>query len=1113
MLKIIAGKRLRLQWACALLLACGCLWLPGAVAADTPVATIAAYSGDARLQRAGQPGTEQPVTGNPELFAGDMLITGRDGTISLLLADESIVRINRNTRLVLKAVGQSAGWLPASLQDLGRSLYELLEGELFFRNKNPETDLEIETPQVAIAVRGTEFVMRVIPGVATEVDMLEGRIEAYNAFGRIAAVSGEQVYAAQGKAPVKRVLLTPTNAVQWNFILPPVLPVPHTGGQPASASLAAAWADLEQNRFTEARDKFLQVTQDSPSDLSAWQGLALSLLASNDPDASMVAVNTAVELESGNPVSLLIRSYVQQALFDFDAALADAEQALAASPENVIVLIQVAQLHFGRGDIVTARNYSERALQLAGENAEVLSLAGFLALAQQDTLGAVDRFAQASLAAPGFAPPRLGLGLAYMRQGKREQALKAITEAVALEPARAIYVSYWGRILYELGRHERALQVLQRAAELDPRDPTPWYLMAVVSRDLNRFQDAIDFYNRAVALNSNRAIYRSQYLLDRDQALRNVDLSILFSKFGFYAWAERKAVDAVNQDFGNYSAHIMYAGALRGQDGREIAQGSEQLQAELLQPANINSFNNFNQYTSFLDSPNTQGSALYSAGSFDSRLGEFGIFGALPEQNLAYQLDVTDLSTSGWRGDNGEGFREFRVSVQWDATIRDGFLFRITDTNTHQQGYFLRRFEYDFDPEFDTSKAGSLSSFDLGYRRKINPNTDLLAFVSYVDFSISRDLYQWVDGSLPNFIASFEFTQEEHLDLDYWTGQLQLNARLGEHEIIAGTSHYLGDNDIRRTESLVRTVQLIGSDDIRVRTLFADAADTSNDRDFHSVYIQDSWDVADWLDLEAGLYYERLENSEPLSGQSWDQDELNPRAGAVVRASPKDTIRLAAFRYLAPFFGPQISPTEVAGVTIYRNVREGTLVTAAEMAYERSWGHGFFSLGGYWFDGNGEARQVADITESRDPDKYANPFVFEGDTTRWGTDLEYNQLLPGNLGLVARYLFADVEDEFRPEFDRKDHRLEALLRYIAPSGLTLSLTQGFRDYDYSNQPGGESMNYTDIGIEYLFPGRQVRLRFQANNIFDNNFNWVTDEFTLRGVIPRRNIFGTIQVNF
>ena len=116
-------------------------------------------------------------------------------------------------------------------------------------------------------------------------------------------------------------------------------------------------------------------------------------------------------------------------------------------------------------------------------------------------------------------------------------------------------------------------------------------------------------------------------------------------------------------------------------------------------------------------------------------------------------------------------------------------------------------------------------------------------------------------------------------------------------------------------------------------------------------------------------------------------------------------------------------------------------------------------------------------------------------------------------GFIARDLYEDVSDEWRPEFDRDDQRAELSLSYISPGGFSVGLLQGFRHYDFQNQSGGDTCNYTNVGLQYLLPNRYARLSIAARNIFDNNFNWVTDQFTFQGVIPARNVAASFQVNF
>jgi hypothetical protein len=258
-------------------------------------------------------------------------------------------------------------------------------------------------------------------------------------------------------------------------------------------------------------------------------------------------------------------------------------------------------------------------------------------------------------------------------------------------------------------------------------------LQAIVLRDLNLFSAAIKHYNKAVQLNDNRSVYRSVFLLDQDQTLRNVDLSLIFQEYGFNGWADRKAVNAINDDFGNYTGHIMYAGALSGQENRNTAFISETLQTRILQPANINSFNNFNQYTSFLEQPSLGGTGNITGGSFNTRSIVGQIFGALPDQNLAYQAIVLDSSTDGWNDIYGDEFKDISALLKWDASRQDSFLLQFSDSKATRLGDLLRRFEFDFEPNPDIETTGELTRLEAGYRHHFRQGTDLLAYVAYVE--------------------------------------------------------------------------------------------------------------------------------------------------------------------------------------------------------------------------------------------------------------------------------------------------------------------------------------------------------------------------------------------
>ncbi len=158
-----------------------------------------------------------------DLFAGDSVKTGQDSRVSILCIDETQLKLNENTVVVLKSSAPSARMgvaVAATQKEAGASLYEVPAGEIWLRNKNEKARFEVKTPAVTAAIRGTEFNLKVDRAGATSLVLLEGRLSLANPQGQIDLDSGEEGLAEVGRAPVKRVILQPKDAVQWSLYYP-----------------------------------------------------------------------------------------------------------------------------------------------------------------------------------------------------------------------------------------------------------------------------------------------------------------------------------------------------------------------------------------------------------------------------------------------------------------------------------------------------------------------------------------------------------------------------------------------------------------------------------------------------------------------------------------------------------------------------------------------------------------------------------------------------------------------------------------------------------------------------------------------------------------------------
>jgi tetratricopeptide (TPR) repeat protein len=1065
------------------------------------VGRIVHVRGQVEVIRA-QKGVREKAAPDLALHAGDEVLTGPDGRASIILADETLVQLNVRSRLAMEQVAATSAWmrlrkiLPAAYFS-AKSLYRMLVGEVWIRNKNRDAALEVKTPSLSMGIRGTEFDLAVGDDGTVVLSVLEGSVKAWNDLGAVEVKGREQVVARPGTAPQKRLLVSPEDAVQWTLSIPSVITdrdIPST--DPERGPLADGLSRLLGGEVTRARETFLDVTGRRPENPLAWGLLGLADLVLGRKTEALEAAQRAVGADPRSTVAWIVLSYARQALFDLEGAVEAIRKVLELDAENVIALTNLSRLLFGADRVSEAWELIQEAERLAPQEAEVHSVAGFILLARRDVEAAEDAFRRAIRLDPASGEPRLGLGLARMRRGDVAGAMEEISTAVLLEPRRSLFLSYWAKMLHQLKRFDQALELLGTAQELDPRDPTPHLYRAIILRDLNRPTEAVEAMNVAMALNDNRAVYRSRFLLDRDLATKSVDLSILYSELGLSAWARNKAMASVKQDFTNFAGHIFLSGALLGLEGRGGAGSSELLQGQLLMPANSNSFNTFNEYTSFFERPSVSGEMSGSVGNLDHRAGRFAAYGGIPSANLAFNLGGSYVETDGWRENDFYRFSDLVGMFKWDPTPNDGLMFIMTHPNTKSGdiGY-----EVDFPPDPYRWDRNRFTRTELGYHHHFGPQSDLLFFFTRVKMDGSMLLHSrttlLIPPPPPFLLEGFQYIDYH---TPYFQAQGQYRFRLGEHQIILGTVQHWGEHG---AESETRSyLELLG---FRFRLPVSWVGHDLDTR-FHSYYVQDTWKVAPWLTLEAALYSDHMNQNNVFSGTEWAIHEFDPRLGVIIEPTSSDTVRLAAFRYITPFEARRLDPTDTAGVTIFRSTLEGSIAQEADLVWEHEWSSGFFSLNPFYLDReySYKARQAG---------------VERMVTTRGrvkGMEGALNQILWHGLGLNLGYRYMEVDDENSPEASRKDHMASAGLSYLHPCGFFASVMETYRHEDLK-APGrrDEDIWLTDGQLGYIFPGRRGSASIAVRNIFDRRFNWVTDLFVFQGRVPAREIVGTVSINF
>lgn len=565
-------------------------------ACDVPVARVASVQGAVELRR-GEAAWQRLQADQP-LCAGDIVRVGEHSRAALLMRNQTTLRLDQSTQLTLLA--QEAA---------GATVIEQLKGIVNVITRTPRP-FRLGTPFVNANVEGTEFMVQVDEREST-VRVVEGRVIASNPVGQVALGAGEQARGDAQTLPAKAPALRPTDAVQWALHYPLLRPA--AGRDRADVRDAAARRDagrpddaitllrgapapardggwrvqlaallLEVGRADEAAPLLAAVPAGDPARAEALALQAIVALARNEAAAALVGAEAALAADPRAVVPRIAASYVRQSRFDLDGAARDAREAVALDASNALAWSRVAELALFAGDVATARDAAARGVQQDASVGRVQAVHGFTLLAAHEGGAALDAFARAMQADPGDPMPQLGRGLALIRAGRLAEGREAIEIAVSLDPENALLRSMLGKAYAQERRSKQAQVQYGLAQQRDPLDPTPWFYAALDKVVNGQPVEALADAERSIALNDNRAVYRSRLLLDDDLAVRGAGLARIYDELGFRVLGVSEAAKALAADPSSASAHRFLADVYGSTDGHEAASVSELLQSRLL---------------------------------------------------------------------------------------------------------------------------------------------------------------------------------------------------------------------------------------------------------------------------------------------------------------------------------------------------------------------------------------------------------------------------------------------------------------------------------------------------------------------------------------------------
>ena len=442
--------------------------------------------------------TWRGVEVNQDLLAGDTLRTNALGSLAIRFADNTLVRMARETVLRVRKIDGASD-----------SLLNLEGGTIWGRAERGGSGIVVDTPAAAAAIRGTDWALST-NGNRTTLTVLEGTVELSNAQGSVTVNQGEGAVATLGQAPRKYVLVNLDEREQillYGEIRGLFITLPISG-----------------ENTIDARSDRLRLL-DKPEASRSWEDwLKLAELALA-ADGRKVAEEALLHLPRPLPAAMearvaLIEAMIAGNSLRYDEAIRlfrKARPGLSGERRVMADYGEWVAVSLADPDTKKAPSYLTRTPATAGEAAVQASVVAHLQ-GQAEAIALLEKAEHRFPDDAGLSAMRASL---LLELDRREEARVALDHARTIDPDDVGYLTTSARYRSAISSDlDGALVDLKRAAAIAPGDDAVWDEIGIVQGDRNAPIEANAAHRRAVELNPENVAIRANYarfLMDNDQ--------------------------------------------------------------------------------------------------------------------------------------------------------------------------------------------------------------------------------------------------------------------------------------------------------------------------------------------------------------------------------------------------------------------------------------------------------------------------------------------------------------------------------------------------------------------------------------------------------------------
>lgn len=1033
----------------------------------------------------------------------DMIRTLEKSRAAILLSNETLLRLAQKTIIKFSEPRRP-------------SLLEIITGHILFITRTPRP-FTIDTPFVNAASEGTEFVIEVNEEKkSTTVTVIEGKIAVKNEAGSAMILSGQAMTATAGGPPVSQIVVRPLDSIQWALYYPPVLSfrelrleelepageaewpsmMSRSVGFYAEGNMEEAFAAIKDvpegireprfyvyrasllllvGRLDEAGQDIRRALDITPDFSQAMALQSVMAIARNEKESGLRLAQEAARTGPDSVSARVALSYAWQASFNIPEALAASREAVRLDPQSSLAWARLAELLMAEAETDQALDAARKSAEINPRESRAQIVLGFAYLIQTRIQEAKTAFEKAITLNSADPLARVGLGLARIREGMLKEGREEIEIAAGLDPNNSLIRSYLGKAYYEEKRDDIAGIQLDMAKELDPKDPTPYLYDAIRKQTENRPVEALHDLRKSIELNDNRAVYRSRFLLDNDQAARSVSLGRIYGDLGFEQAGLVEGWKSVTTDPVNYSAHRFLADSYSALPRSEIARLSEILVSQLLQPLNNNPVQpwlsdsspailagsgpltpSFNEFSQLFIRDRVQ-LLLGGVAGEQKTLGEEVIVTGL-HGRYSYSLGQFHHETDGFRKNNDISQDLYNVFMQAGLTHKLSIQGEVRVHDTESGDIGLRSDSENFSPALDLKIKKTIYRLGLHYAPR--PGSDIIVSALHQDYN--EDQFE----PLPSSIYTMKGQLKGHIL------EAQYLFQLRQVSFITGGGRFDGKEDI--------DLSLVFPPPDDIFNFSDQSKDTFHHTNFYLYsFIHPASNVTLTIGASADLY----------KGIIGDVDQVNPKFGLIWNPAPSTTLRAAAFGVLKKTLisSQTIEPTQIAGFQQFFDDGDGT--------DSRQYGIGIDQQFSPDLSGGAEFTY-------RDLKTPVLVFYPEEGTIEekgdYRTGRAYLNWVPSTWFVTSAEYHIERLDQTGLDFHKfNTDRIPLSVRLFHPFGFFAKLKSTYINQtgEFLNalsgnyEPGEDRFWVWDASIGYRLPGRTGILAIDAKNIFDRRFRF------------------------